>query len=43
MSALVPAFSKEKDLQTALRMAFCIANLCYDNDECYELVKVLEC
>lgn len=24
-------------------MAFCLANLAYDNDEVYELVKVLEC
>ena len=43
MSALAPAFGKEKDLQTALRMAFCLANLAYDNDEVFELVKVLEC
>ena len=43
MSALAPIFGKETDLLTALRMAFTLANLAFDNDEVFELIDALDC
>ena len=38
LSALVNSFQKENDLQTALRTAMCIGNLCHENDEVYSMI-----
>ena len=41
LSALVNSFQKENDLQTALRTAMCIGNLCHENDEVYSMIETL--
>jgi len=42
ISAISPAFTKETDLQTALRMATTIANLGYGNEEAGSMIKMLD-
>jgi hypothetical protein len=42
ISAISSAFSKETDLQTALRMATTIANLGFGNEEAFAMIKMLD-
>lgn len=42
ISAISPAFGKETDLQTALRMATTIANLGHGNEEAFSMIKMLD-
>ena len=41
ISAISPAFNKETDLQTALRMATTIENLGHGNEEASSMIKML--
>lgn len=42
LSALQDAFMKEKDMQTAFRMALTIANFVYENDEAFSMLSTLD-
>ena len=42
LSALLPAFQKETDGFCAYRMALCIGNLCYKNDDVFDMVAILD-
>jgi len=42
ISGMCGAFEQEKDLQNLLRLTTTLGNLCYKNDEAYELLGAMD-
>ena len=42
ISGMCPAFEQEKDLSNLLKMTTALGNLCYKNEEAYELLGAMD-